>query len=742
MRLSIFSALILAATACKTVTGPSALQDAGASSGGGKTRTLIGNLPARYLDGANGQAFGLAAITIQGGVIRAVKSVTPEEAEQMAPTDGVVLLRPSEGAPYDVVYPGMMNLHNHTKQNIVPVWGEAKGQFANRFEWRGWDVYTKSVSFNMNPWIGTPVSTCAAFRWSELQAMVLGTTYLQGPSSCISNFGINQVEDKNAYLADSAGKKKDKVQAPTDLVVPGDMPFVWRDLAPMIRQGMTYEQALLAKVNEYCPKLVAQYNIKDVDGAAELKVFADKKAVIAGCDKDPDGGQDSLGAGSGSGADDDDDDDNAVAATDDPSGPGSLKFIRFLWWQHKNIAAKKQYLASANHAGIIVHLAEGRRNDPYNQVEFEMLKLFGLDQPNVNLVHAVGVDAAGYQHMAERKMGLIWSPFSNFLLYGETADVKAAKEAGVTIALGSDWTPTGSRGVLEELKVARAYVKKNKMDDLFTDEALFEMVTENPAKMINHFETTPGDGIHDIGTVKVDAAASLIAVRNRVENPYTNFVTAESKDIDLVMVDGKMIYGEPAYLLKNDPTVAMEMLPAYYAGINDLANDQSFPVIPPNTAMKSVDWKAQEIKIAQAPALAAVTPINPCGFQKGFVRQNSGEETVLEFKAASGLDLDTASGIEKLLAANIVTQSFNHSPNDKKGDPKFAVKKYPSMFGCADAGYDQRLSAYFAADGMSADESSTNKAARAATRQTLKLGRVPASLAKMYSLTYDPAVDY
>jgi hypothetical protein len=42
-------------------------------------------------------------------------------------------------------------------------------------------------------------------------------------------------------------------------------------------------------------------------------------------------------------------------------------------------------------------------------------------------------------------MGLIWSPFSNLLLYGETANIASAKSAKVTIALGSDWTPTGSK---------------------------------------------------------------------------------------------------------------------------------------------------------------------------------------------------------------------------------------------------------------------------------------------------------
>ena len=50
---------------------------------------------------------------------------------------------------------------------------------------------------------------------------------------------------------------------------------------------------------------------------------------------------------------------------------------------------------------------------------------------------------------------MVWSPLSNLLLYGATADVAAAQAAGVSIGLGSDWSPAGSKNLLGELKVAR-----------------------------------------------------------------------------------------------------------------------------------------------------------------------------------------------------------------------------------------------------------------------------------------------
>ena len=52
---------------------------------------------------------------------------------------------------------------------------------------------------------------------------------------------------------------------------------------------------------------------------------------------------------------------------------------------------------------------------------------------------------------------MIWSPLSNLLLYGDTARVDVAKRAGVRIGLGSDWSPSGSKNLLGELKIAWLY---------------------------------------------------------------------------------------------------------------------------------------------------------------------------------------------------------------------------------------------------------------------------------------------
>ncbi|WP_426780430.1 hypothetical protein [Pseudomonas aeruginosa] len=64
------------------------------------------------------------------------------------------------------------------------------------------------------------------------------------------------------------------------------------------------------------------------------------------------------------------------------------------------------------------------------------------------------------------------SPLSNLLLYGETADVAAAKATGVAIALGRDWSPSGSKNLPGELKTARLVSELGKKADILILEVL------------------------------------------------------------------------------------------------------------------------------------------------------------------------------------------------------------------------------------------------------------------------------
>lgn len=668
----------------------------------GKGLVLVGEVPSIYLeDKSNDGKTYLAAIRIEKRIITNELNSLPEpqatalkgfgateeaaKAAIRAKFDGdtVVFVKSAGSTEYDVLYPGLIDLHNHTKQNNLGVWGEAQGQFENRFVWRAWSGYKKAVSGNMNPWIGwgKPI-TCAAFRWSEMQAMVLGTTYLQGPSSCIKDFGIHQVEDAKAYVS-----KKKGVQAPTDVVIPADMVFVWNTLGPFIKnQGMTYEQALAhvltkgdGKGFEGCAGLrEIGVTAENVNSKEILDTLTNQKALIKACGfEDKDTAKENL----------------------------PEKFIRYVYYIHKTIAGRKSYFEDPKHSALIAHLAEGRREDAYNKREFELLEMLGLIRPHVNLVHAVGVDAAGFKKMQENGMGIVWSPFSNMLLYGETLDVKAALDSGVTIALGSDWVPTGARGVLEELKVAADYIDRETAEgdsgevnsSQFTDELLYKMVTENPAKMINHWEITKGEA--GIGRLAKGAMGTLIAVKKSVGNPYTNLVRhATEKEVNLVVIDGRAIYGNESYVQAAGEH-AYEPMQQYFAGLSALRPGQQLPVAP-SGKLSNAKKIAHLEAVGKAAMQLDLDVVDSCGFTeaKVFVHQDSWKRNGIpeSFFANSGVDLDRFSNIQRLIGANMMTQTRNQASGV---DEKYWVQYFPSLYSCNDPQHQERVALMVETDG-------------------------------------------
>ena len=148
------------------------------------------------------------------------------------------------------------------------------------------------------------------------------------------------------------------------------------------------------------------------------------------------------------------------------------------------------------------HVAEGRTGfmnedgfDQYSRDEFEafMSHPAFLDsesvpnKPPMALIHASGINPYDPRHinfMHEWNAGIVWSPVSNLLLYGDTLDVETLLNEGVLIALGSDWSPSGSKHVLDEARMAKFYLST--LDSDVTNEEIYQMMTVNAAKMIGH----------------------------------------------------------------------------------------------------------------------------------------------------------------------------------------------------------------------------------------------------------------
>jgi 5-methylthioadenosine/S-adenosylhomocysteine deaminase len=207
----------------------------------------------------------------------------------------------------------------------------------------------------------------------------------------------------------------------------------------------------------------------------------------------------------------------------------------------------RKELAEGSLECILIHLAEGK--DASARYEFRILKAQGLLRRGVIIIHGTALTKAQFTEMAEKGVGLIWSPRSNIELYGVTTSVRLAKLSQVTIALAPDWSPSGSDGMLEELHYAANW---NDREKVFDDGELVRMVTSIPAKLA---------GLGDrIGTLSPGLSADLLVIRGDGKAPYRSLLEAGPEGVRLVIVGGTPLYGEPELVRRVLPNQSFSSL--------------------------------------------------------------------------------------------------------------------------------------------------------------------------------------
>jgi cytosine/adenosine deaminase-related metal-dependent hydrolase len=194
----------------------------------------------------------------------------------------------------------------------------------------------------------------------------------------------------------------------------------------------------------------------------------------------------------------------------------------------------------------LLHLSEGK--DLKSREHFQRLRIaddtWAITDALLG-IHGTGLQAEDFDVLAANGGSLVWSPLSNLLLYRKTTDVARAKAAGVRIALGSDWSPSGSKNLLAELKVAMAYSEVS--GGLFTARELAEMVTRNPARMLKW------DGA--LGSIEAGKRADLLVLGGTTADPYDQLVRAKEPDIRLVVINGTPRYGLSSLVAPIGPDV-------------------------------------------------------------------------------------------------------------------------------------------------------------------------------------------
>ncbi|KAL4966593.1 amidohydrolase [Aspergillus stella-maris] len=183
----------------------------------------------------------------------------------------------------------------------------------------------------------------------------------------------------------------------------------------------------------------------------------------------------------------------------------------------------------------------------------------GLLSPSTVLVHMVHLDDNDITLLSKSGTHVAHCPTSNAKLASGICRVPDLQKAGVNIGVGTDGAPCNNTcDLLQEMKLAAIIHKSISYDPTAVPaESVLEMATINGAKAL---------GLQDvIGSIEVGKKADFVAIDARKINmqPWFNPVsavvyTATGKDVDAVVVDGKMVVKGGELLTMNEQEIVLE----------------------------------------------------------------------------------------------------------------------------------------------------------------------------------------
>lgn len=188
--------------------------------------------------------------------------------------------------------------------------------------------------------------------------------------------------------------------------------------------------------------------------------------------------------------------------------------------------------------GYLPHISEGIDVEAHN----EFLCTSGADNfdlihQQTGILHAIALNPADAAKIRQERAKVVWTPRSNVDLYGNTAQVVMLDLAGVAIALGTDWVPTGSMNMFRELRCVDSWNQRY-LDKHFTDADIWRMATLNGALAA---------GVnHALGKLERGYLADIAVYDGKTSKDFRAVLDAGVEDVALVLRGGKAMYGDDA----------------------------------------------------------------------------------------------------------------------------------------------------------------------------------------------------
>ncbi|MFI5198414.1 MAG: amidohydrolase family protein [Thermoanaerobaculia bacterium] len=206
-------------------------------------------------------------------------------------------------------------------------------------------------------------------------------------------------------------------------------------------------------------------------------------------------------------------------------------------------------LADEFHAPLIIHLSETRDEqkqigDKYGTTPAKWLDAIGFLGPNVLAAHGVWCDADDFRLLASRSVGLSHNPESNMKLASGILNLVAARQAGLSVGLGTDGVAgsNNDHDMWEAMDFAGKLAKVSTMDPtVLPAKDLLRMATIEGARAMKMDDR--------IGSLEAGKRADLVAVnlsQARTQPLWDLFSTlvyaVKEGDVSLTMVEGRVLW--------------------------------------------------------------------------------------------------------------------------------------------------------------------------------------------------------
>ena len=182
---------------------------------------------------------------------------------------------------------------------------------------------------------------------------------------------------------------------------------------------------------------------------------------------------------------------------------------------------------------FITHLSEGFDAEAMHTTE--ALEKLGILDNHCLFIHCVALSDEDIKKIGRAGASISLCSSSNMLMFNTTAKIRKMIKAGLNLTIGTDSSASGPANLLEEIHNLRKLYQKMYGEDL-CPKKIFEMVTINAA---NAFWMQDRLGSLDEGKL-----GDILVLKAQKNDPYENLATASMKDIELLTLAGKPIYGE------------------------------------------------------------------------------------------------------------------------------------------------------------------------------------------------------